>query len=188
MADDRGPRDKADGDDAGVLSSLPSTRPSRLSRRAAATPSATDAESAAAQAKPAGAPKRGGELRIVQINDFVSMDPIHASGPTARGVYDSLFAWRPNAQGVYGVEPMLAKSWELGTDKLVIKLQENVTFHDGSSFEAKDVLVSLSAQWDNLSVLHKGATGAFSYWPGLWGGFLNPPAPCGIADQPACTP
>ena len=48
------------------------------------------------------------------------------------------------------------------------------------------VIVSLVAQWDALSPLHKGATGAFSYWPGLWGGFLNPPAPCGIEGQPAC--
>ena len=62
----------------------------------------------------------------------------------------------------------------------------DVTFHDGATFEAKDVLVSMSLQWDALSTLHKGATGAFSYWPGLWGGFLNPPAPCGIPEQPAC--
>src|ERR671923_239700 len=73
----------------------------------APAPAAKPAESKPAEApKPtapaaAGSPKRGGELRIVQINDFVSMDPIHASGPTAKGVYDSLFAWRPNAQGVY---------------------------------------------------------------------------------------
>jgi peptide/nickel transport system substrate-binding protein len=66
-------------------------------------------------------------------------------------------------------------------------LREGVTFHDGSTFEAKDVLVSLSAQADALSPLHKGVTGAFSYWPGLWGGFFNPPAPCGISGQPACT-
>ena len=62
---------------------------------AAAAPTAAPAAQPAAQASI----KRGGELRIMQTNDFVSMDPIHASGPTAGGVYDSLFAWRPNAQG-----------------------------------------------------------------------------------------
>ena len=65
-------------------------------------------------------------------------------------------------------------------------LRDGVTYHDGATFEAQDVIVSLAAQWDALSPLHKGATGAFSYWPGLWGGFLNPPAPCGIEGQPAC--
>jgi ABC-type transport system substrate-binding protein len=104
----------------------------------------------AAEAKPAaGAPKRGGELRIVQINDFVSMDPIHASGPTASPVYDSLFAWRPNAQGVYGVEPMLAKSWELGTDKLVVKLRENVKFHDGSDMNADAIVWNIARMVQN---------------------------------------
>jgi ABC-type transport system substrate-binding protein len=65
-------------------------------------------------------------------------------------------------------------------------LRDGVTFHDDATFEAKDVLVTMSGMWDALSPLHKGATGAFSYWPGLWGGFLNPPPPCGIEGQPAC--
>jgi len=65
-------------------------------------------------------------------------------------------------------------------------LRDGVTFQDGATFEAKDVLVTMSGMWDNLSTLHKGATGAFSYWPGLWGGFLNPPAPCGIEGQDPC--
>jgi len=109
----------------------------------------TEVAKPAAEAKPAGAPKRGGELRIVQINDFVSMDPIHASGPTASPVYDSLFAWRPNGQGVYGVEPMLAKSWELGTDKLVIKLRENVKFHDGSDMNADAIVWNIARMVQN---------------------------------------
>jgi hypothetical protein len=31
-------------------------------------------------------------------------------------------------------------------------------------------------QWDATHPLHKGRSGAFEYFPGLWGGFLNPPA------------
>ena len=50
---------------------------------AAAAPTAAPTAAPAAAAKPAGSPKRGGELRIVQTNDFVSMDPIYSSGPTA---------------------------------------------------------------------------------------------------------
>jgi ABC-type transport system substrate-binding protein len=114
-------------------------------------PAAAAAPATAPTAQPAAKAsiKRGGELRIMQVNDFVSMDPIHASGPTARPVYDSLFAWRPNAQGAYKVEPMLAKSWELGTDKLVVKLQENVKFHDGSDLNADAVVWNIARMVQN---------------------------------------
>src|SRR6202047_4413683 len=42
------------------------------------------------------APKRGGQVTLLQTNDFVSMDPIFASGPTASAVYDWLLGWRKN--------------------------------------------------------------------------------------------
>jgi ABC-type transport system substrate-binding protein len=99
---------------------------------------------------------------------------------------ESLYAFEEN--GVASI-PSLATDCSANDDATVwtCDLRENVTFHDGATFEAKDVLVSLSAQWDALSSLHVGASGAFSYWPGLWGGFLNPPAPCGIEGQPVCS-
>jgi peptide/nickel transport system substrate-binding protein len=108
---------------------------------------------------------------------------------------EALRACEQSMESLYGFEengtaaiPSLATDCS-ADDTLTVwtcTLRPDVTYHDGSTFEAKDVLVSLSAQWDALSSLHKGATGAFSYWPGLWGGFLNPPAPCGISGQPAC--
>ena len=36
--------------------------------------------------------------------------------------------------------------------------------------------MSYAAQWDTKNPLHVGRSGAFDYLPGLWGGFLNPPA------------
>jgi ABC-type transport system substrate-binding protein len=98
---------------------------------------------------------------------------------------ESLYAFEENGTAAI---PSLATDCSANEDLTVwtCTLRDGVTYHDGATFEAKDVLVSLSAQWDALSSLHKGATGAFSYWPGLWGGFLNPPAPCGIEGQPAC--
>jgi peptide/nickel transport system substrate-binding protein len=56
-------------------------------------------------------------------------------------------------------------------------LRDGVTFHDGSTLDANDVVVSYAAQWDADNPLHKGRTGDFTYWPGLFGGFLNPPVP-----------
>ena len=56
-------------------------------------------------------------------------------------------------------------------------LQEGVTFSDGSTLDANDVTLSLIAQWDASSPYHVARTGTFEYWGGLWGAFLNPPAP-----------
>ncbi len=108
---------------------------------------------------------------------------------------EALRACEQTMEGLYGFAengtdpvPLLATGCT-SNDQLTVwtcALRDGVTFQDGSTFEAQDVIVSLAAQWDALSALHKGATGSFSYWPGLWGGFLNPPAPCGIEGQPAC--
>ena len=43
------------------------------------------------------------------------------------------------------------------------------------ALNAKDVVASYALQWDYLNPLHKGNSGAFDYWSGLWGGFLNAP-------------
>ena len=93
--------------------------------------------------------KRGGQLRIMQINDFVSMDPIFASGPTASACYDWLLAWRPNAQGQFGVQPMLAKSWDVSGNTIVFKLRENVKFHDGSPLDAGAIVWNLKRMVQN---------------------------------------
>ncbi len=60
-------------------------------------------------------------------------------------------------------------------------LREGVTFHDGATLDANDVVVTYASQWDAEHPLHKGRDGSFTYFPGLFGGFLNapPPAPEG---------
>jgi ABC-type transport system substrate-binding protein len=108
---------------------------------------------------------------------------------------ESLRACEQSMEGLYGFaingvlpEPLLATSCDPSEDLSVwtCHLRPDVTFHDGATFEAVDVLASFAAQWDNLSALHVGNTGVFEYWGGLWAGNLNPSAPCGIPDQPAC--
>lgn len=98
---------------------------------------------------------------------------------------ESLRACEQSMEGLYGyapgtvdLEPALATGCEPNEDGTVwtCTLREGVTFHDGSTFEAHDVITSYAVQWDAAHELHLGNTGLFEYWPGLWGGFLNPPA------------
>jgi ABC-type transport system substrate-binding protein len=98
---------------------------------------------------------------------------------------ESLYSFRINDTAT---DPALATSCDPNEDLSVwtCHLRENVTFHDGSTFEAKDVIVSFAAQWDAESALHVGNTGTFEYWGGLWGGNLNPAGPCGLANTDPC--
>ncbi|MFP5343111.1 MAG: ABC transporter substrate-binding protein [Candidatus Limnocylindria bacterium] len=56
-------------------------------------------------------------------------------------------------------------------------LREGVKFHDGSDLDANDVVLTYAVQWDADHPLHKGRDNSFTYFPGLFGGFLNPPPP-----------
>ncbi|MFN8519040.1 MAG: ABC transporter substrate-binding protein [Chloroflexota bacterium] len=88
-------------------------------------------------------------------------------------------------ESLYGYEiggskaiPSLATDCSPNDDLTVwtCTLRDGVTFHDGSTLDASDVIVSYAAQWDAASPLHVGRTATFEYWPALLGGgFLNPP-------------
>ena len=101
---------------------------------------ATNVPAPTAAAGTSSAPKRGGQATVLQTNDFVSMDPIFASGPTASAVYDWLLTWRQSADGTYGVQPHLARAFETFPNKIVFHLRDGVKFHDGSDLTA-DVVV-----------------------------------------------
>ncbi len=81
------------------------------------------------------------------------------------------------AVGGTAVEPALAESYEANADltEWTFKLRPGVKFSDGSDLDAMDVVTSLAVQWDANHALHTGNTGAFSYWSGLFGSFLNAP-------------
>ena len=72
--------------------------------------------------------------------------------------------------------PALAESWEANDDFTVwtFQLREGVTFHDGSPFDATDVIESYRVQWDFADPRRVGRTGDFQYWGALFGGVLNP--------------
>lgn len=80
--------------------------------------------------------------------------------------------------GGTAVEPALAESYAANADltEWTFTLRQGVQFHDGSMLDANDVVASLVLQWDAANPLHKGNTGGFSYWSGLFGPYLNAPA------------
>jgi ABC-type transport system substrate-binding protein len=89
-------------------------------------------------------------------------------------VMESLLAYE-----VGGVEviPSLATEYSANADatEWTFKLRDGVLFHDGSTLDANDVVLSWVIQWDASHPLHKGRVGQFTYFSGLFGSFLNAP-------------
>jgi ABC-type transport system substrate-binding protein len=79
--------------------------------------------------------------------------------------------------GGTAVIPSLAESYEANADltEWTFHLRPGVKFHDGSTFDAMDVIMSLAIQWDAHHALHTGNTGAFTYFSALFGAYLNAP-------------
>lgn len=77
--------------------------------------------------------------------------------------------------GGTAVIPSLAESFEPNADGTVwtFKLRTGVKFHDGSTFDANDVVATYRAQWDKKDPAHVGRTGDFTYFSAFFGGFLN---------------
>ena len=80
-------------------------------------------------------------------------------------------------EGGTAVVPALAETYEPNADltEWTFHLRKGVKFHDGTTLTANDVVATLDLQWDAKNPLHKGNTGAFDYWSGLFGTFLNAP-------------
>jgi ABC-type transport system substrate-binding protein len=90
-------------------------------------------------------------------------------------VFESLYAYEIN-----GTAPVPALATECTpNDDLTTwtcTLRDGVTFHDGATLDANDVVLTYAVQWDAAHPLHVGNSGVFEYFGGLFGAYLNPPA------------
>ena len=89
-------------------------------------------------------------------------------------IYEPLLRYK---YGTSATEPALAESYTANADltQYTFKLRQNVKWSDGTAFTAADVFATYTAMWDAKNVNHKGNTGTFQYWSGLFGTFLNAP-------------
>jgi ABC-type transport system substrate-binding protein len=87
---------------------------------------------------------------------------------------ESLYAYET---GGTAVQPSLAESCEPNAELTVwtCKLRAGVTFHNGATLDARDVVDTYAVQWDQANPLRIGRTGSFTYFSALFGGFLNTP-------------
>ncbi|WP_217376620.1 ABC transporter substrate-binding protein [Paenarthrobacter ureafaciens] len=93
-----------------------------------------------------GGDQKGDHIRIAMLNDIPSWDPGKAGVATqlelARGVYDTLIGVDTEGKLV----PALATEWRYTDDKrtvLELKLRDDVTFSDGTKFDAEAAKANL---------------------------------------------
>lgn len=86
----------------------------------------------------AGAAKSGGPLTIGSVSNITSFDPAQAhlghQMPIYQAAYDSLILRKPDGT----LAPMLATKWSYNSDntQLTLNLRTDVTFSDGTKFDA----------------------------------------------------
>jgi ABC-type transport system substrate-binding protein len=73
------------------------------------------------------------------------------------------------------VVPGLAEKYEVNADltEWTFTLRQGVTFHDGATLDANDVVATYASIWDAKNPAHKGRTTTFEYFTTYFGAFLN---------------
>ena len=96
-------------------------------------------------------------------------------GETFRACHQVSEALLDFERGGVDVIPGLAETWEASDDGLTwtFHLREGVVFHDGSSLDANDVVVSWQAAADCASPNHTGTGQAFAIYKSIFQQFIN---------------
>jgi len=128
------------------------TSPDTSGDAAVATSSAGDATpgsdgtAASVTATGSEAPVQGGEITVIHPTDSSSLDPISGNSGNDHmslyPMYDRLLNFDPET---LEARPGLATAWDQPDPQtLVLQLQDGVTFHDGTPFDAEAVVYNLN--------------------------------------------
>ncbi|NUU61813.1 ABC transporter substrate-binding protein [Paenibacillus agri] len=123
------------------------------------------ANTASTNEAPASTPTEGGELTFALAGSPSTLDVGVTSSDidfrVGRNIFDSLVGELPD----HTIKPWLAESWEISADKksYTFKLRTDVTFHDGTPFNAEAVKVNFdrSADPNGKSVYAKQLLGPY---------------------------
>jgi len=155
------------------------TRLRQFAAVAAVVATATAALSAcAASERSEGGGGTGGTLTFGAAGAPSLFDPFYATdGETfriSRQIFDGLVGIEP---GTSNLQPALATDWRSSEDGLswTFDLQEGVTFHDGTEFDAEAVCANFERMFNQTGA---GQSDALSYyWIQNFGGFADGAAP-----------
>jgi len=100
-------------------------------------------------ARPAGAVKRGGTLRAVQLYDITPRQP-HSISENNQMFYAQLMDTVVSFDHGMNLQPGLAESWEFSRDfkTLTLKLRKGVKFHTGRELEGNDIVRNIKNTMD----------------------------------------
>lgn len=87
-------------------------------------------------------------------------------------IYEPLLAF---AVGTADVTPALAVSYAANDEltEYTFTLRDGVTFHNGATLDANDVVATYASLWDAASPNRTGRTGAFEYFGAFFGSTIN---------------
>jgi peptide/nickel transport system substrate-binding protein len=87
------------------------------------------------------APKSGGTLKVAQINDLNTLEPLTSRLVIEREVYYNLYDSLLTIDSKANLQPGLATKWDVSGDgkTITFTLRTGVKFHDGTDFNAEAV-------------------------------------------------
>ncbi|MGH2582823.1 MAG: ABC transporter substrate-binding protein [Anaerolineales bacterium] len=119
------------------------------------------------------------DLVIIQANEPISLFCAdETDGESLRPCQQVAETLLEYAQDSGDTVPELATGCTANEDSTVwtCALRDGVLFHDGSAFDANDVVASFAVGLDAANPYHVGNTGSFDYPAYLWDGFINAPS------------